>query len=202
MARATAFGVMPTPSRFLGSAGPRGRPPPSMTSVRALPPAGGLGFGCAHPFEGLSILILYEHTSTVVRCQPQGQATTSRRRSRRRVVSPDARRRALRPRRLSCRFLEGLNGGCAPARRACAEGWATVRFPGPRAPQENDITKRIQAFVAASAVRPRGGFRQTPGSWNTLSREISVPSASECWRGTPQTYSRQDMLGVRVRGSR
>jgi hypothetical protein len=100
----------------------------------------------------------------------KARKTPSARRSRRRVVSPDAQRRALRQRRLSCRFLEGLNGGCAPARRACAEGWATVRFPGPRAPQEYDITKRIQAFVAASAVRPRGGFRQNARLVATLSR--------------------------------
>jgi hypothetical protein len=40
------------------------------------------------------------------------------------------------------------------------KGGLPFAFQSPGSPQENDIMKRIGAFVAASAMRSRGGLRQ------------------------------------------
>jgi hypothetical protein len=60
MARATAFGVMPTPSSSLASTGLRRRPPPSMTSVRGSAPGRQIGVGLrASTCKSIEVLILY-----------------------------------------------------------------------------------------------------------------------------------------------
>jgi hypothetical protein len=152
MARATAFAVMPTPSSSFGRARSHGRPPPSMTSVQGSAPGQGLGIRlCASTRGSIEVFILYEYTSTVIRpCQPQSQEN------------------AFRASVATARGQSGRPATCSSPAQALVS--VSGRFPGPRAPQENDITKRIQAFVAASAVRPRGGFRQNARLVATLSR--------------------------------
>jgi hypothetical protein len=172
MARATAFGVMPTPYSSLGSAGPHGRPPPSMTSVGGCAPGRRVGV-CAIRCKSTEVFILYEDTSTVVRAvvrvsTPPVTATPSRAAVATTRDQSGRQRRAVRQPRLSVPVSGGIEGR-APLGQAApttyAEGRATVRFPGSRACQENGTTKRIRAFFAASPVKSRGGLVRTPDPW-------------------------------------
>jgi hypothetical protein len=100
--------------------------------------------------------------------------------------------------RAGCRsWVSAGTGEHHPARprtTTYAEGRATVRFPDPWACRESDTAERIQVFAAAFAVRPRGGLRQN--AWLVEYREVSVPSASECWCGTRYATAARNMLGA------
>jgi len=75
IARAAAFAVTPPPAR--GRAGPQGRPARSTWSVRSA--AAGRRDGIGQPASTRrsgEIVMLYEYTSTVVRCQSEGPRGT------------------------------------------------------------------------------------------------------------------------------
>ena len=90
-------------------------------------------------------------------------------------------RRALRQLRLLGRGAP--LGQAAPT--TYAEGRATVRFPVPRACQENETAKRIQVF---GGLRQNQNARLMEHTGPVAYRKISVPSASEC-RTYPPTQA-------------
>lgn len=182
-----------------------------MTPVRGSAPGrrGGVGLG-ASTCRSIQLLILYEDTSTVVLLStpPRAMATPSR------VSVATARgqsarqRRALRQPRLSVPVSGGIEEVARPGQAApttYAEGgglpfaW-TPSLSGERHSEENPSVRRgltREATRRAPSERPvRGTHRD--GAY----REISVPSASECWRGTSHAPAARTCSLCSVGGSR
>jgi hypothetical protein len=180
MARPTALGVMPTPSSSLGRGGPHGRPARSMTSVRGSAPGRQIG-GCAFAGRSIEALILYDNTSTVVRCQsPRAMAKTSRCRSRRTRGQSGGQRRALPSAACPCRFL-----GTPPARPRLTpkpkRRRTTVRFQGPgvvscQERQHHEENPSVRRGSPEKAMRKAPSEHPARGNTrNGAHRKIVVP---------------------------
>jgi hypothetical protein len=201
MARATAFGVAPTPSS-LGRAGPHGRPARSMWSVQGSAPGRiGVGRG-ASMCRSIDVLILYDNTSTVVRCQsPGAMAKTSTV-----PVATDA--WAVRgpatcsspAQAVRAAFWGRPRPGRAYAHAEKAAGYRSLSRPG-GCQLSGETTPRRES-KRSPGLRPRGhaeGSVRTPGPWKHTERCSSGDRGSMSHRtlarDTPP-YGRQDMLRV------
>jgi hypothetical protein len=202
MARTTAFGVTPTPSS-LGRAGPHGRPTRSMGSVQGSAPGRNIG-RWASMCRSIDDLILYDNTSTVVRCQSPGAvATTSRVGRDGRVVRPGDSDVLFASAGCRCRF-PGVTGGAPPPARPClrptrkgAGSHSLFRAPGLSGEQHHEENPSVRRGLTREAMRSAPSEHPARGNTrNGAHREIGESMSLRTLARDSPRYGRQDMLRV------